>query len=67
MEPLMLNLFKQKRKTEEGIKSLGNGNIKVLFLCVKLLFNSTSNMDFFISDVTWRLSGLFAGVLHTPQ
>ena len=67
MEPLMLNLFKQKRKTEEGIKSLGNRNIKVLFLCVKLLFNSTSNMDFFISDVTWRLSGLFAGVLHMPQ
>lgn len=52
MEPLMLNLFKQKRKTEEGIKGLGNRNIKVLFLCVKLLFNSTSNMDFFISDVT---------------
>ena len=63
----MLNLFKQKRKTEEGIKTLGNRNIKVLFLCVKLLFNSTSNMDFFISDITLRLSGLFAGVLHKPQ
>ena len=63
----MLNLFKQKRKTEEGIKTLGNRNIKVLFLCVKLLFNSTSNMDFFISDITLRLLGLFAGVLHKPQ